>query len=148
MKNLTATAVLFMGIITISCFTSCAKTDTSNDLPKEQQIIGKWEINRVQLRIYYSGVFTKDTIVPARPNPLNFTQFDASNGFQLCYNSAAVQTGTYAWSGDTIISTTSTNTYNWKMLTLTDKLLTTVSTSTSDPSFPGAKVETYYTFIR
>ena len=139
-----------MGIITLSCLTSsCAKTDTSNDLPKEQQIVGKWEINRVQLRLYYSGVFTKDTILSSLPTPQNFTQFDASNGFQLCYNSTSVQTGSYAWVGaDSLISITSSNTYRWKMLTLTSKLFTTMSTSTSDSSFPGAKVETYYTLIR
>ena len=119
------------------------------DKPKEQQVVGTWSINRIQLRLYYSGIFYKDTIIPQIALPTNFVSFDATNNFQYCFNSAAIDNGAYQFIGaDSLISTTPSNIYRWKMLTLTDVLFTVMSTSTNDPAFPGAKVETYQTFVR
>ncbi|GAB2809231.1 hypothetical protein [Ferruginibacter profundus] len=149
MKNLITTSVLFVGIVS-SCFiSSCAKKDTSTSKPKEEQVIGTWSINRIQLKLYYSGSFYKDTIIPQKALPKNFVQFDAGASFMYCFNSAAVNSGTYQWKGaDSLISTTPSTIYRWKMLTLTDVLFTVMNTSTNDPAFPGAKVETYQTFVR
>lgn len=149
MKNLITAAVLLTFVITISCFSSCTKPDTSSDKPKEELVMGQWSINRIQLRLYYSGIFYKDTIIPQVYLPKNFVEFDAGNNFQYCFNSSTINTGTYQFSGaDSVISTTPSNIYRWKMLTLTDVLFTVMSTSTNDPAFPGAKVETYQTFVR
>jgi len=150
MKNLITAAVLCSFIVIISCFSSsCTKPDTSSDKPKEQLVMGQWSINRIQLKLYYSGIFYKDTIIPQVALPKNFVEFDAGNSFQYCFNSTTINNGTYQFSGaDSVISTTPSNIYRWKMLTLTDVLFTVMSTSTSDPAFPGAKVETYQTFVR
>ena len=150
MKNLITTSVLFVAIlITSYSLSSCAKTDTSMDKPKEEQAIGEWSINRIQLRIYYNNVFSKDTIVQAKSLPKNFVQFDNPNGFQYCFSSTTINSGTYQWQGaDSLIATTPSKIYRWKMLTLTDVLFTVMSTSTNDPAYPGAKVETYQTFVR
>ena len=119
------------------------------DKPKEEQSIGQWNINRIQLRIYYNNVFSKDTIVPQKYLPKNFVQFDAPDAFQYCFSSTTINSGTYQWKGtDSLIATTPSKIYRWKMLTLTDVLFTVMSTSTNDPAFPGAKVETYQTFVR
>jgi hypothetical protein len=150
MKNFYTAAVLFIGIVVISfSASSCAKPDTSQDKPKEQQAIGVWSINRIQLRIYYSNVFNKDTIIPGKSLPKNFVEFDAASNFKYCFSSPTINTGTYLWKGaDSLICTTPSKIYRWKLLTLTKVLFTVVNTSTSDPAFPGAKVETYQTFIR
>ncbi len=150
MKNLITVSLLIVGIVILSCFaSSCAKPDTSSDKPKEQQVIGEWFIDRVQLKIYYSNIFFKDTIIYRAPKPKNFVQFDANNSFKYCFNSYTINTGTYQFVGsDSLIATTPSKIYNWKMLTLTNEIFTVVSTSISDPVFPGAKVETYQTFGR
>jgi len=150
MKNLITTSVLFVGILIISClFSSCAKKDTSSDKPKEELVLGDWFINRIQLRIYYNNVFSKDTIVPSQALPRNFVAFDAAGSFQYCFSSPTINSGTYQWQGtDSLISTTPSKIYRWKKLTLTDVLFTVMSTSTNDPAFPGAKVETYQTFVK
>ena len=150
MKNFITTSVLFVGLVTVSCFiSSCTKTDTSSDKPKEEQVLGQWSINRIQLRIYYNNVFSKDTIVQSKSQPKNFVQFDAGGSFQYCFSSPIINTGTYQWKGtDSLISTTPSKIYRWKMLTLTNVLFTVMNTSTNDPAFPGAKVETYQTFVR
>jgi hypothetical protein len=149
MKNLTTVAVFFVSIVTLSCFiSSCGKTESSPSKPKEQGVIGKWSINRIQLKIYYNGTFFKDTIIPQHPRPKNFVQFDSPSDFLYCFNSTSVNSGTYQFKGaDSIISTTPSAVYRWKLLTLTDALFTVMSTSTNDPAYPGAKVETYQTFI-
>ncbi len=150
MKNFITTSVLFVGIVIICCFiSSCTKPDTSSDKPKEEQAIGEWSINRVQLRIYYNNVFSKDTIVPGKALPKNFVSLDAGGNFQYCFGSTTINSGIYLWKGaDSLISTTPSKIYRWKMLTLTNVLFTVMSTSTNDPAFPGAKVETYQTFVR
>lgn len=148
MKNLYTVTVLSLCVLITSCFiSSCAKADTSNDRPKEQLVAGEWYIDRVQLRIYNSNVFTKDTIIYRAPKPKNFVKFESNLNFQYCFNSSTIQTGTYQFVGsDSLIATTQSKIYRWKMLTLTSQLFTVVSTSTNDPAFPGAKVETYQTF--
>lgn len=150
MKNFITTSVLFVGLITLSCLIpSCTKTDTSSDKPKEEQVLGEWAINRIQLRIYYNNVFSGDTIIPAKSLPKNFVAFDAASNFQYCFSSTTINSGSYVWKGtDSLIATTPSKIYRWKMLTLTNSLFTVVNTSTNDPAYPGAKVETYQTFVR
>ncbi|MBX2935222.1 MAG: hypothetical protein KF825_13335 [Ferruginibacter sp.] len=136
-------------LITAITLNSCAKKDHSTDLPKEQQIVGQWGINRVQLRLYSGTTFLKDTIIPNIPKPKNYIVFDAGSGFEFKYNSATSNTGTYQFSGtDSLIAVTPGVTYRWKMLTMTNVLFTIMNTSTNDPAFPGLKVETYFTLTR
>lgn len=148
MKNFT-TVTVFAAIITFCSFlTACSKTEAGVNKPIEATE-GRWDINRVQLRIYYGGVFFKDTIIPNRPQGENAVTIGAGNSFKFKYNSTVTDVGTFIYPGnDSIVATTSTTVYRWKMLTLTDVLFTAKSTSTSNPSFPGATVETYYTFVR
>ncbi|MEY2916499.1 MAG: hypothetical protein RIS73_213 [Bacteroidota bacterium] len=150
MKNLVTVSVLFVSIVFLSCFfSSCAKPDTSSDKPKEEQVIGSWSVNRIQLKIFYNGVFFMDTIIPRAPKPKNFVEFGNGNSFKYCFNSTTINNGTYQFAGsDSLISTTPSNIYRWKMLTLTDVLFTVMNTSTNDPAYPGATVETYQTFVR
>jgi len=147
MKNLIAGSVLCTAII---CLFSCAKVDNGGvDKPKETLIQGSWSINRIQLKIYYNGVFNKDSIVKQKALPKNYVQFDGGTDFYYCFNSATINSGTYQLKGaDSLISVTPSKTYRWKTLTLTNNLFTVMSTSTTDPGFPGAKVETYQTFVR
>jgi hypothetical protein len=152
MKNLYSATLLFVGIVITTCsVSSCKKTDTISDKPKEEGVLGNWAINRVQLKLYYNGVFFKDTILPAKPKPTNYMVLGAvpNGSFEYRLNVSSPDVGTYQFKGaDSLIANTSSKTYRWKMLTLTDVLFTVVSTSTNDPAFPGAKVETYQTFVR
>ena len=103
----------------------------------------------MQLRLYYGGVFSKDTIIKQTPKPENFVNFSADAGFEYKFNSSTSDIGTYQFASiDSVISNTPAKIYRWKMLTLTNTLFTTVSTSNNNPSFPGATVETYYTLVR
>lgn len=150
MKTIYSGLILFAGLFSVTIIlNSCAKTDHSADLPKEQQIVGQWGINRVQLRLYSGTTFLKDTIIPNKAKPKNFISFDANGGFEYKYNSTTSNIGTYQFKGtDSLIAVTPGTTYRWKMLTMTNVLFTQVNTSTNDPSFPGLKVETYYTLTR
>jgi hypothetical protein len=147
MKNFTLVTVL-SGILLSSLFlSSCEKTEAATNKPIEA-VAGNWDINRVQVKIYYSGVFFKDSILSN--GGANHITFD--NGTQLFtykYKSPATEVGTYITKGtDSVIATTNVTTRRWKMLTLTDNLFTARNTSNNDPAFPGATVETYYTFVR
>jgi hypothetical protein len=150
MKNLYSATLLFVGIVIASCFTtSCTKPDTSSDKPKEELVLGYWAIQRVQLKIYYNNVFFKDTIPKQNSVPKNYVQFDPGKDFQYLLSAPVANQGTYEFKGaDSLIATTPSKIYRWKMLTLTDLLFTVMSTSTNDPAYPGAKVETYQTFVR
>lgn len=145
MKNHMSAAGL---IVILLLVVSCNKIADSSTIPKDQLVIGKWNINRMQLRLYYGGVFTKDTIVQQTPLPENFVQFQAGGSFEYRFNTATSDFGTYQFVGaDSLVSNVTTKTYRWKMLTLTNQLFTVVNTSTN-PAFPGATVETYQTFVK
>jgi hypothetical protein len=151
MKNLYSAAILFTGIVLASyAISSCKKADTISDKPKEQQIVGNWSIARVELNVYYSNKPMKDTILKQKYYPKNYVQFGAAGDFQYQLSVPAANFGTYQFKGtDSVICTTPSKIYRWKMLTLTDVLFTVKNTSTSDPAFPGAtKIETYHTFVR
>ncbi len=149
MKTNFTSFILIAGLFALTVFTnSCAKADHSADKPKEQQVVGKWTINRIQLKIYSSGVFIKDTILKQSPKPQNFVTFDANGGFEYRFNTATSDLGTYTFSGTSSLTSSSIPTsYNWSMLTLTNVLFTVVSKG-SDPAFPGMFVERYQTFTR
>ncbi len=149
MKTNFTSLILLVGMFSlISIVNSCAKPDNSANLPKEQQVVGRWWIGRVQLRIYVNGVFIKDTIVKPTPKPQNFVRFEADGGFEYRYNSDKSDTGTYEFgSASKLITNSSPKTYNWTMLTLTNVLFTVVSKD-PDPDYPGALVERYQTFER
>lgn len=147
MKNFTLVTVL-SGILLLSIsITSCSKSEADTNKPIES-IAGQWMINRVQLKLYYGAVFYKDTIISnGGAYTVNFN--NSTQAFSYKYKSPVTETGTYITKGtDSVIATTSTSTYRWKMLTLTDVLFTARNTSNNDPAFPGATVETYYTFVR
>jgi hypothetical protein len=138
-------AILFSVIVVAG---GCAKADTSTDLPKEQQVVGEWVINRVQLKLFQNGVFVKDTIIKSTPKPKNFVRFDADGGFEYKLNSTISDIGTYEFAGaGSLVTNSSPKTYSWTMLTLTNVLFTVVSKGT-DPAFPGFYVERYQTFTR
>lgn len=149
MKTAYPSLLLIAGLFFISTIlNSCAKADTSTSLPKEQQVVGEWVINRVQLRIYQNGVFVKDTIIKSTPKPKNFVRFGADGSFEYKLNSTTSDLGTYEFAGPgTLVTNSSPKSYNWTMLTLTDVLFTLVSKG-PDPAFPGAYVERYQTFTR
>ncbi|HEX2682499.1 MAG TPA: hypothetical protein VHL77_01125 [Ferruginibacter sp.] len=141
--------VLATGLFLITLlFISCAKPDHSIDKPKEQQVIGEWQINRIELNVFSGGVLIKDSIIPRAPKPKNFVEFSDNGGFKYQFNSTTVNTGTYQWVGNDIVSVTPGISFSWKTLTLTNVLFTVKSTSTNDPAFPGCTVNTYHTFVR
>ncbi len=152
MKNFTSVAslcVILFAIVSLS--SSCKKEDTSQSRPPEVLVVGQWSLNRVQLKLYNGNTFLKDTIIAFKSYP-NYLKVDTNVPFEYKMNSTTANTGTYvfvkATAGDSLIATTPSKLFNWKILTLTTDLLTTVETSTSDPAFPGKKVETYHTFVR
>jgi hypothetical protein len=148
MKTTYTFMLLTAGLFSLSIFIgSCAK-DTSTSLPKEQLVVGKWVINRVQLKVYQNNVFVKDSIIKSTPKPANFVQFDANGSFEYKLNSTTSDMGTYEFSGpSTLITNSSPKSYNWTMITLTDVLFTVV-TKGPDAAFPGTYVERYQTFTR
>ncbi|MBK8608564.1 MAG: hypothetical protein IPL84_01035 [Chitinophagaceae bacterium] len=148
MKTRFTAQLLFAGLFSLM-FTanSCAKADHSTDLPNEQQAVGKWSINRIQLKIFVNGVFVQDTILKQTPQPQNFVQFGSNGEFEYRFNSNRSDIGTYEFtSPGKIITNSNPKTYSWTVLTLTNNLFTVVSKE-PDPAFPGALVERYETFI-
>ncbi len=148
MKTLFTPIFIIAGLFSIIVtFGSCAKADHSADLPKEQQVVGTWSINRIQLKLYSGSIFLKDTILLLKQHP-NYVKFDANGSFQYKFNSALPDEGTYQFVGkDSLISNSLPQNYRWKMLTLTNVLFTVVNKGT-DPAFPGLTVERYQTFVR
>ena len=149
MKNPVPAAVVIAGLFFGSiASSSCSKITDSSSTPKEQLVIGKWNINRIQLKLYYGGVFAKDKIIPQTQHPENFVRFEAAGDFEYKFNTTGSDLGTYQFKGtDSVISVSGSKTYRWKWLTLTDVLFTVMNTST-DPAYPGATVETYQTFVK
>ncbi len=149
MKTTYTPLVLLAILFSITVFTGgCAKADTSTSVPKEQQVVGEWVINRVQLKLFQNGVFVKDTIIKSTPKPKNFVRFEADGDFEYKLNSTISDLGTYEFAGaGTLVTNSSPKTYNWTMLTLTNVLFTVVSKG-NDPAFPGYYVERYQTFTR
>ena len=149
MKIQLPTAKLIAGLFLLLIIAgSCKKTTDSSSIPRSQLIMGKWNINRMQLKLSYGGDFVKDTIIPQMPAPENFVQFTPVANFEYRFNSTTSDIGTYQFvSPDSLISNVTSKIYRWKILTMTNQLFTVVNTSSS-PSFPGATVETYQTFVK
>lgn len=149
MKATYTSLLLITALFYFMVFTSsCSKADTSTDLPNQEMVVGKWVINRIQLKIFVNGTFIKDTIIKAKPKPENFVKFDAGGSFEYRFNSPVSDIGTYEFAGaGFIVTNSSPKTYSWTMLTLTNVLFTVVSKG-ADPAFPGAFVERYETFTR
>ena len=149
MKTPLTAVFLLAGLFFVSTIVnSCAKADHSADLPIPEQLVGKWSINRIQLKIYSGGVFIKDTIVKQSPKPENFVSFGANGSFEYRFNTNKSDVGTYSFSGlDSVVSSSTPNNYKWKLLLVTNKTFTTVSTGT-DPAYPGCVVERYHSFLR
>ncbi|MEP7239209.1 MAG: hypothetical protein ABI685_15120, partial [Ferruginibacter sp.] len=96
MKTTYPALLLIAGLFSLTFITnSCAKADHSADLPKEQQVVGKWSINRIQLRLYSGTTFIKDTILPNVPKPENFVRFDSDGKFEYRFNKSTSDLGTY-----------------------------------------------------
>lgn len=149
MKTTFSSLTVITGLFLITVTTnSCTKADSGSNIPKEQQVVGKWVINRIQLKIFVNGTFVKDTILKPKPKPENFVRFEESGGFEYRFNTPVSDIGTYEFAGaGSLITNSSPNSYNWTMLTLTNVLFTVVSKG-PDPDFPGAFVERYQTFTR
>lgn len=149
MKTSLKVCLVIASLFSISVLlNSCAKKDYSIDVPKQQLVVGKWNINRIQLKIFEGGVFVKDTILKQTPKPENYVSFNASGAFEYRFNTSNSDKGTFEFAGSNmLISNSAPNTYNWTILTLTRELFTVVSKGT-DPSFSGAVVERYQTFVR
>ena len=149
MKTTYTSLLITAGLFSLSFFiNSCSKADTSTSLPKEQLVVGKWVINRVQLKIFQNGIFVKDTIIKSTPKPENMVKFGADGKFEYKLNSTISDLGTYEFVGSgKLVTNSSPKSYDWTMITLTDVLFTLVSKG-SDPAFPGAYVERYQTFTR
>ncbi len=127
---------------------SCKKVHDTTGVPKEELIPGKWNINRIQLRVYYNGVFAYDSIIKQIYLPENFVSFGSGNSFEYKFNVAGSNVGTYSWgANESLVCVTPNATYNWKKLTLTDVLFTVMNTETS-PLLPGATIERYQTFVK
>jgi hypothetical protein len=148
MKNFTCHALLCAALFTSIFLTSCDKDDPATR-PKEQLIVGAWEINRIQLKVFYGGVFTKDTILKQNPRPTNYVQFDANGAFAYKWNLNPTDLGTYQFKGsDSVITNAIPNAYRWKILTMTEDIFTMMNTTTNEPLYPGATVERYHTLVR
>ena len=147
MKNYDYGGIVFSVLFLLSVSNiSCTKEDASG-LTQEQIIPGHWNINRIQLRIYYNGVFAKDTILKQTPKPENFVDMEGSS-FEYRFNTTTSDVGTYQIiHGDSVVAHTSNKVYRWKILTVIPELFTVMSTGT-DPAFPGATVETYHTLVK
>ena len=150
MKSFLPVTAIVAGLITVALISSsCKKTETDSLIPKQELVQGRWYISRIQLKLYSSGVFKKDTIMKATPHPENFVIFNGNFNFEYRFNTYSSEVGTYSFSGaDSLKATTGINNFRWKMLTLTKDLFTVSNTANSDVYYPGGIVETYYTFIR
>lgn len=148
MKNFTSAVIVLTAIFTGTLFLSSCKKDDTTVLSVDQVISGHWNINRMQLRLYYNGVFTKDTIIKQTPKPENYVSFASGGAFEYRFNTNSSDVGSFELiHGDSVIAYTPAKTYRWKVLTAIPVLLTTMTTGT-DPAFPGATVETYYTLVK
>lgn len=127
---------------------TCSKTDAVVKSDKELAT-GHWNINRIQWKVFYNGIFTRDTILKQSPKPENYVQFDANGAFKYQFNTSTPETGTYAWTGTDLIqiSTTHLN-FTWKKLTLISDGLFTLMRNTTSPVFPGATIEEYHTLVK
>ena len=148
MKNYTSVVIVFTVLFFLSISNISCKKEDASGLTQEQLIPGHWNINRIQLRLYYNGVFTKDTIIKQTPKPENFVDLASGGGFEYRFNTNTSNTGTYeVINGDSVIAYTPTKVYRWKILTVISTLFTVKSVGT-DPAFPGATVETYHTLVK
>lgn len=149
MKNFTSFALVCATFVLSSLLTSCDKDENAATKSKEQLIVGTWEINRIQLKVFYGGFFTKDTILKQNPRPKNYVNFGAGGEFAYKWNLEALDAGTFQFKGaDSIITTAIPDAHRFKLLTLTEDLLTLKNTYSNEPLFPGATVEKYHTLIR
>lgn len=149
MKNYTPVVIVFsvLFLLTISSI-SCSKKEDGAGLTQDQLITGHWNINRIQLRLYYNGVFAKDTILKQTPQPENYVSFASGGAFEYRFNTNSSDIGSYEIvHGDSVISNASGKIYKWKILTVTPVLFTAMTTGT-DPAFPGAVVERYHTLVK
>lgn len=157
MKNFLPLIALvgIFGTTTLS-LSSCKKAETADMQPREELILGKWNVNRMQLKIYQGGTFMTDTIIKQTPQPENFVNFGADGSFEYRFNTHSSDIGTYMIkNGDSVIATAGAKVYRWKILTLTSELFTTGTTSANDPYYPGAiivypgaVIENYQTLVR
>jgi hypothetical protein len=147
MKTSFTAAVCLLVLIAFSVI-SCKKEEETPGA-KDQLIKGEWVINRIQQKVYSGSTLVKDTIFRQNPRPINLVRFNEGAAFEYKFNTSTSQTGSYQLVGnDSVICAAGSTTYRWKMITLVKRLFTTENTSTSNPTYPGYTVKTYYTFIK
>lgn len=148
MKKMFTLCSVVAVIVMAAPFVSCKKGDPAVARPKEQLIAARWSINRIQIKAYASGTLVKDSIVPNKPLPENFVQFDGAGNVEYRFNKSTSDFGTYAFVGeDSIHATIGGVLYRWKNLLLTETNLNVVTTA-NVPLSPGMVAETYQTFVR
>ncbi len=144
MKRILLLTGLALGMGTFSC----KKGDSAVARSKEELIVGKWSINRVQVKGYLSGALVADSVLPNTPKPENFAKFDGAGNIEYRFNKATSDFGTYIFKGqDSIHATIAGVLYRWKNLLLTETNMNVVNVSPY-PAIPGATAETYQTFVR
>lgn len=148
---LTLLGITCMGIL---CFTSCKKTDKAVAKPKEELILGKWSINKVQLKFYIGSTLMKDSTVPQTPQPENFVYFSSPSGVEYRFNKPVSDVGTYSFVGeDSVYANLGTSIPNinttgkWFNQLLTNTNFNVIGRGTS-PMFPGGYVDIYQSFVR
>jgi hypothetical protein len=137
-----------LSVICLAMLAGCAKKGITEPITKDKAA-GKWIIHDVRYNIYNGSATPQDSSIPWRPNPENFVTFDGTSTLQYSFNSPVVWGGEYSFIGeDSISMQVDHKTTRWKILLLTGTNFNIESTSTSHPSFPGARVITYQGFIR
>ncbi len=148
MKKLYSLLALTACITLVIAVSSCKKGDPAIARPKEQLIVGKWSINRIQLKVYYGGALVKDSIAVQKPLPENYVLFNANGTLEYKFNKSTADAGTYTFVGsDSVYAVIAGETYKWKNLLLTETNFNVVNTSAS-PAYPGGTLDTYQTFVR
>ena len=147
----TSTLLQLTVCIILTSFTviSCKKSDAIDSKPKPELVIGHWNINRIQWKVYYGGVFSRDSILKQVFLPENYIEFGAGGSFKYNFNTSTPEVGTYSWGGsDSLICPTNKTTHKWQVLTLIGPDLFTLKDNTTSPAFPGATIEEYYTLVQ
>ena len=141
--------LLYLPIILGIIFAPGCKKGITNAVTLDKAA-GKWSINAIRYKIYNGTQTPQDSTIPWHPVTENFVTFDGVSSLEYCFNSAAVNGGTYSFAGtDSIdLRVGGHEPQRWKVLLLTETNFNIETTSTDNTAFPGATVVTYQGFVR